>query len=76
MDYTNNPESNQQPNEHDYEQLLSIYSHTDGGSSSTSSKPGNGRHDHGKTHDTRVSRDGKYTKVTHITFAIGEGDHN
>ena len=29
MDYTNNPESNQHPNEHDYDQLLSIYSHLD-----------------------------------------------
>jgi hypothetical protein len=29
MDYTNNPESNQHPNQHDYDQLSSIYSHTD-----------------------------------------------
>jgi hypothetical protein len=31
MDYTSNPESNKHPNQHDYEQLESIYSHLDGG---------------------------------------------
>ncbi|HVF36588.1 MAG TPA: hypothetical protein VNA29_01435 [Sphingomicrobium sp.] len=29
MDYTNSPESNQHPNEHDYDMLKSIYAHTD-----------------------------------------------
>lgn len=29
MDYTSNPESNQHPNGHDFEQLEAIYSHTD-----------------------------------------------
>jgi hypothetical protein len=29
MDYTNNPESNQHPNQHDYDQLVTIYSHLD-----------------------------------------------
>ena len=29
MDYTNDPTSNQQPNQHDYDQLLTIYSHLD-----------------------------------------------
>lgn len=32
MDYTNSPSSNQHPNAHDYEQLQSIYSHTDASS--------------------------------------------
>lgn len=31
MDYTNNPSTNQHPNQHDYQQLEQIYSHTDGG---------------------------------------------
>lgn len=31
MDYTNSPESNQHPDNHDYEQLDDIYTHTDGG---------------------------------------------
>lgn len=30
MDYTNNPESNQYPNAHDYEELELIYAHLDG----------------------------------------------
>lgn len=30
MDYTSNPDSNQHPNAHDYEQLEAIYSHLDG----------------------------------------------
>ena len=30
MDYTNNPVSNQHPNQHDYDQLESIYGHLDG----------------------------------------------
>jgi hypothetical protein len=29
MDYTNNPASNQHPNDHDWEQLAAIYTHTD-----------------------------------------------
>ncbi|MGH3717167.1 MAG: hypothetical protein ACRDT4_27450 [Micromonosporaceae bacterium] len=31
MDYTNDPGTNQHPNQHDYDQLASIYSHSDGG---------------------------------------------
>ncbi len=30
MDYTNRPASNQHPDDHDYEQLVSIYGHSDG----------------------------------------------
>ncbi len=33
MDYTNNPEPNQRPDSHDYDQLESIYAHFDGGTS-------------------------------------------
>lgn len=31
MDYTSDPSTNQHPNDHDYQQLASIYSHLDGG---------------------------------------------
>jgi hypothetical protein len=31
MDYTNSPDSNQHPNQHDYDQLETIYGHLDGG---------------------------------------------
>lgn len=36
MDYTSSPESNQHPNNHDYEELETIYSHLDGSSSAGS----------------------------------------
>ena len=29
MDYTNNPSTNQHPNRHDYDELVTIYSHLD-----------------------------------------------
>lgn len=29
MDYTNDPSTNQHPNQHDYNQLVTIYGHTD-----------------------------------------------
>lgn len=32
MDYTSDPSTNQHPNQHDYDELASIYTHTDGGS--------------------------------------------
>lgn len=35
MDYTNQPESNRHPNDHDMKQLATIYSHLDGNDSST-----------------------------------------
>jgi len=40
MDYTNDPSTNQQPNQHDYDELDSIYSHLD--SSSVGGGGGNG----------------------------------
>lgn len=44
MDYTNNPASNQHPNQHDYEQLATIYAHLDGSS-------GGGNDDGGAAND-------------------------
>jgi hypothetical protein len=38
MDYTNSPSSNQHPNQHDYEQLESIYAHLDSFTTSGASK--------------------------------------
>ena len=29
MDYTNDPSTNQHPNKHDYDELITIYSHLD-----------------------------------------------
>jgi hypothetical protein len=52
MDYTNNPSTNQHPNQHDYDQLVTIYTHldstntislstTDGGGGKGNGKPAN-----------------------------------
>jgi hypothetical protein len=44
MDYTNDPSTNQHPNQHDFDQLLDIYAHldSDGGSDSDSGGGGSG----------------------------------
>lgn len=39
MDYTDDPSTNQHPNQHDYDQLVTIYTHLDGGKG----KPANGK---------------------------------
>lgn len=43
MDYTSNPESNQHPNNHDYDQLVAIYTHLDTTTTvlATTATPGN-----------------------------------
>lgn len=43
MDYSNNPDPNQHPNDHDYEELQKIYEHLDGGSSGGDEPPNKGR---------------------------------
>lgn len=73
MDYTNDPSSNQTPNQHDYDMLETIYAHLD--SSSTVSSPVssfNGNEvDHGDRgtwgRSIRISKDGRaslYVKET------------
>jgi hypothetical protein len=52
MDYTNDPSTNQHPNQHDYEQLEIIYSHNDGGSS------------RGKSGVTTIRTGNTITKIT------------
>lgn len=39
MDYTNNPETNQHPNLHDYEQLEAMYAHLDSTNTALSTAP-------------------------------------
>ena len=43
MDYTNNPSTNQHPNQHDYAQLESIYGHLDGSTTLASGTTSGGR---------------------------------
>src|SRR3989344_7515563 len=42
MDYTNDPESNQHPNQHDYDMLESIYAHLDSVNTIILSEDGSG----------------------------------
>jgi hypothetical protein len=63
MDYTNSPSSNQHPNAHDYSHLETIYSHTDGTSTASATTAA---HDYHADDDHRVSKDGRYTKLTFI----------
>jgi len=59
MDYTNNPTSNQHPNQHDYDLLVDIYSHLDStttvGSATTSSRLRGGAVDAFEVGDTPKS---------------------
>ena len=48
MDYTNNPESNQHPNQHDYDELVAIYNHFDGGTTVGSFSSTNGSNSRSK----------------------------
>lgn len=89
MDYTNNPESNQHPNQHDYDQLVTIYSHTDSsttvGAALPGSKPaevGNSPKSWGRpVHFLRDGRPDTYVRldgpgrltVTHVFWVPGKG---
>lgn len=42
MDYTNDPSTNQHPNQHDYDQLDAIYAHLDSAATSRSARAGSG----------------------------------
>ena len=65
MDYTNSPGTNQRPNQHDYEQLLTIYSHLDStntafasvGSAAAEAAGANGQADWGQA--IRIAADGR-----------------
>ena len=53
MDYTNDPNSNQDPNAHDYDELVTIYSHVDsfttiGQATAGAAVVGNSRSDWGR----------------------------
>ncbi|MCA1831415.1 MAG: hypothetical protein LC750_01495 [Actinobacteria bacterium] len=62
MDYTNDPSTNQHPNQHDYDELVTIYNHLDSSTTigqATTSSPGRS---HESVSSTRTS-DG-YTVIT------------
>lgn len=57
MDYTNDPSTNQHPNQHDYDQLLAIYSHLDGVNTILTSGEGDGNGGGGKGRPAHVGQD-------------------
>lgn len=63
MDYTNNPSSNQHPNQHDFDQLVTIYSHADSSTTvdqsaaDASTPPGWGRMIRDNGHSALFARD-------------------
>ena len=91
MDYTNQPAGNEHPDEHDYEQLLADYNHTEsgmtisGGATAATTEPGDSPRDWGRpVHFDRQGRPDYFVqdfgngqkKITHVFWAIGEGPRN
>lgn len=88
MDYSNNPEPNQHPNAHDYEQLLTIYGHLDttttisaqtvaaaadvGDSPATWGRPIHFDRQGRPNIFERIDGPGR-TTLTHVFWALGEG---
>lgn len=86
MDYTNNPESNQHPNDHDYELLESIYAHLDSTTTVgavSSASPAKAQNDWGRAvghnhdgHADQFEKDlGNGNKVITHVFWIDEHTH-
>jgi hypothetical protein len=92
MDYTNFPAGNEHPDAHDYEQLLSIYNHTESGTNLPSGTRGSsgvlagdtpaewGRAVHfdrqGRPDYFELNEGNGNRKITHVFWAIGEGPRN
>ena len=89
MDYTNDPSTNQHPNAHDYEMLVSIYNHADSsttigasGRGGNGAEIGNSPKSWGRpVHYLRDGRPDQYVRldgpgritVTHVFWARGKG---
>jgi len=63
MDYTNNPDSNQHPNQHDYDQLVAIYSHLE--STTTVKQTTNSGKMPPAMADLEISGPGQWGKLIH-----------
>ena len=91
MDYTRAPQGNEGPDAHDYEQLRTIYDHTESGMTvngsavASASDPGDTPADWGRA--VRFDRQGRpnvfvqelgqgQKKITHVLWALGEGPRN
>jgi hypothetical protein len=76
MDYSNNPNPNQHPNAHDYEQLESIYAHLDSTSTVGADAPGRGKPQAGKDASSWGSRVEGSPAAGHSTYVkdLGGGE--
>jgi len=89
MEYTNDPTGNEHPDQHDYDQLLLIYNHTESSSTTASKTASSGSgntpaewgraidHDaHGRPHMfMRPTSDGQ-VMITHVYWVPKEGGHD
>ncbi len=89
MDYTNNPTTNQHPNQHDYDMLVTIYNHPDSTTTVGAALPGSNHADVGLSpkswgrpvHFLRDGRPDTYARldgpgrmtVTHVFWVPGMG---
>ncbi len=78
MDYTSDPTTNQHPNQHDFDELVSIYTHLDSlntafQSTNPSSGQAAGESDDPQTWGHDRKRDG-HNKVSHFERQLGKGD--
>ena len=89
MDYTNDPSTNQHPNTHDYDMLLSIYNHADSSTTVGAAVPNGNQAEIGNSpkswgrpvHYLRDGRPDQYVRldgpgritVTHVFWARGKG---
>lgn len=91
MDYTSLPAGNEHPDAHDYDQLLSIYNHTESGAvikgrgATGNAEPGETPAEWGRAvHFTKDGRPDVFMldlgagnrKITHVFWALGEGPRN
>ena len=89
MDYTNDPSTNQHPNAHDYDELVTIYSHNDSSTTIGAAIPTGNRAEIGNSpkswgrpiHFLRDGRPDQYMRLdgpgsftlTHVIWARGKG---
>ena len=77
MDYTNDPSTNQHPNQHDYDELVTIYSHLDSTSTVGQSLPsGNGARSAGNSSASWGHRIEGSRSSGHSTYVRDDGNGN
>ena len=77
MDYTNDPSTNQHPNQHDYDELVTIYSHLDSTTTVGMAAPTNGRAADAGNTPASWGREVEGSRAAgHSTFVRNDGNGN